>query len=161
MIIFFIFALDSGTPYGNIRTRTEQKPSKQAGLRHFFKRKRGSKMRKIAELETEEGRKAFHWAVGKMYLRARENRLKRMDVNDILWDRDVPAFYKDCKTLGIRKITISDQSTGLMRVLQGFVSLGCALGHLTEIQIGTTLKEVDGRLQEVPDSRPAITVIIK
>ena len=116
-------------------------------------------MRKIKEIESDP--KNFNRNLVMRYKEAREKGFQRINFSEIVWEREVQEIYDNLKAVGVHKVTISNQSTGLMSTVHEFVKRGCTIGHLVELTDGTRIGEVDGHLAEVPNIIPALTIIIK
>lgn len=67
------------------------------------------------------------------YIKAIKTKNEFLDLGDFLWDGDVEEFLKNLDQFEITDITISDQSTALMRILKDFCDSGWSITGMVEV----------------------------
>lgn len=90
-------------------------------------------MKKINELEAITEGKAMSVAVSvyDAYRHSRESGCKRLDFADVFMSDRFEDIVDDLRRLGIKEISVSEQSTALMRILAGFEAAGCKVTKMT------------------------------
>ncbi|MCD7780099.1 MAG: hypothetical protein LUH05_05450 [Candidatus Gastranaerophilales bacterium] len=74
--------------------------------------------------------RTFYWA----YRSALETGNDLIDLNDVVWDKDVREIVNNCKEFGIDEITISSNYSGVIQTLGLFEEQGCKITGLKKVK---------------------------
>ena len=74
-----------------------------------------------------------HMATYRAWLKTTENESSIFEFDGNLWDEEIHDFIQGLKEAGITEFAITDQSTGLMRMLHGFEKENCKMAGLCKV----------------------------
>lgn len=71
----------------------------------------------------------FWWA----YKDSVKNKNNIFNFNDSIWDSDVENIVKNCKEYNVKEISISNESSGIVKTISKFIENGCELVGMIEV----------------------------
>lgn len=89
------------------------------------------------------------WRVYQMYENAQKRGNEHIDLNDVIWDKDVPAMIDRLRKVGIKTFTFSSTWSGTVSTAWLFLQNGCKLEGMTEIN-GTCQAFMTDEYERVP-----------
>lgn len=87
----------------------------------------------ILEATDQTGDNAPALRVWALYEESRDNGNAYLDIDDIVWDKDIPALVDAMRVLGIRYFTMSSGWSGAIATAGLFVQNGCALEGIVPV----------------------------
>ena len=97
----------------------------------------------------------IHYTLYYAYEWTKDTLNKKINFNDVIWEKDVKEIVENCKELNIDSITISCSQTGMADVLAEFEKEGCKLVGLTKI----TTRSID-IFTNKPEEKNAFELVI-
>ena len=88
------------------------------------------KVNKDLSFEEQGLNSSLYWA----YKNSQEVGNETIDLNEVIWERDIEPMINFCRENGLSQITISSNFSGLISTLSGFEKHGCKMGGLTEVK---------------------------
>ena len=87
--------------------------------------------------------------VFRLYENAQKRGNEHIDLNDVIWDKDVPAMIDRLRKAGIKTFTFSSTWSGTVSTAWLFLQNGCKLEGMTEIN-GKCLAFMSEEYERVP-----------